>query len=63
MTIEKASEQEIQFFLGKHSAWSISHDKLHREFVFDNFVQAFGFMTQAALYSEKSSPGMVQCVQ
>ncbi len=54
MTIEKASEQEIKSFLDKHSAWSISHDKLHREFVFGNFVQAFGFMTQAALYAEKS---------
>lgn len=54
MTMGKASEQEIQVFLDKHRAWSISHDKLHREFVFDNFVQAFGFMTQAALYAEKS---------
>jgi 4a-hydroxytetrahydrobiopterin dehydratase len=54
MTIAKASEQELKSFLDRHSAWSISQDKLHREFVFGNFVQAFGFMTQAALYAEKS---------
>ena len=54
MTIAKASAQEIKSFLDKYSAWSISQGKLHREFVFGNFVQAFGFMTQAALYAEKS---------
>ena len=28
-------------------------DKLHREYIFRDFVQAFGFMTQAALLAER----------
>ena len=32
--------------------WEIANGKLHREFVFGNFVEAFGFMTQAALVAE-----------
>jgi 4a-hydroxytetrahydrobiopterin dehydratase len=28
--------------------------KLHREFVFKDFVQAFGFMVQAALLAERA---------
>ena len=33
--------------------WTILDDKLHRVFILDNFVQAFGFMTQAAIVAEK----------
>jgi 4a-hydroxytetrahydrobiopterin dehydratase len=34
------------------TAWVIKDDKLHKEFVFSNFIQAFGFMTQAAIIAE-----------
>ncbi len=34
--------------------WTLENDALCREFVFENFVQAFGFMTQVALLAEKS---------
>jgi len=54
MTIEKASDEEVRSFLDKYASWSIVSGKLHREFVFENFVQAFGFMTESALYAEKS---------
>jgi 4a-hydroxytetrahydrobiopterin dehydratase len=33
--------------------WTILNEKLHRVFILDNFVQAFGFMTQAAIVAEK----------
>ncbi|ROS01127.1 4a-hydroxytetrahydrobiopterin dehydratase [Sinobacterium caligoides] len=33
--------------------WVISAGKLHKCFVLDNFVAAFGFMTQCALWAEK----------
>ena len=33
--------------------WTILDKKLHRVFVLDNFVQAFGFMAQAAIVAEK----------
>ncbi|MGR3984901.1 MAG: 4a-hydroxytetrahydrobiopterin dehydratase [Gammaproteobacteria bacterium] len=34
-------------------AWEIAGEKLHKVFVFENFIAAFGFMTRAALAAEK----------
>lgn len=33
--------------------WTIKNEKLHKEFEFDDFNQAFGFMTRAAMHIEK----------
>ncbi len=33
--------------------WAVVNGKLHKEFVFGNFIEAFGFMTQSALEAEK----------
>ena len=33
--------------------WTEADNKLSRTFEFDNFVQAFGFMTQVAILAEK----------
>jgi len=33
--------------------WSVKNDKLHKEFQFNDFNQAFGFMTRAAMEIEK----------
>lgn len=35
------------------AAWQLEDGKLHRTFVFSNFVEAFGFMTRAAIHAEK----------
>jgi 4a-hydroxytetrahydrobiopterin dehydratase len=35
------------------SDWSLDGNKLHRAFVFSDFVEAFGFMTRAAIHAEK----------
>jgi len=35
------------------SPWELKNDKLHASFKFDNFVAAFGFMTQMALVAER----------
>ncbi len=32
--------------------WEIKNSKLHREWQFANFVEAFGFMTKVAMVSE-----------
>ncbi len=34
-------------------AWAIADGKLHREFRFGNFVEAFAFMTASALVAER----------
>ena len=33
--------------------WNLEESKLHRRFVFDGFVEAFGFMSQIAILAEK----------
>ena len=33
--------------------WEIVDDKLHKTFVFKDFIEAFGFMTKAAIAAEK----------
>lgn len=54
MTIEKVTDAEIQKFINRYNSWSIVNYKLHREYVFSNFVEAFGFMTESALIAESS---------
>ncbi len=34
--------------------WQIKDDKLHKSFKFNNFVAAFGFMSQVAILAEKA---------
>ncbi len=52
MARKKLSDVEIQKNLEKLNGWTIEDGKLHKEFKFDNFVAAFGFMTQLALIAE-----------
>ncbi|MGI0066461.1 MAG: 4a-hydroxytetrahydrobiopterin dehydratase, partial [Nitrosotalea sp.] len=33
--------------------WSMTNGKLHKDFVFDDFIEAFGFMCKAAIHIEK----------
>ncbi len=33
--------------------WAVVAQKLHKKFVFKNFVEAFGFMSKAAIIAEK----------
>jgi 4a-hydroxytetrahydrobiopterin dehydratase len=48
----RLSDSEIQSALRERSGWTVVNAKLHREFQFPDFVQAFGFMTRAALVAE-----------
>jgi len=45
--------QEIESRLTQLSGWRLESGKLHREFRFENFIAAFGFMTRVALVAEK----------
>ena len=52
MARKKLTDTEIQNNLQKLDGWSVKDGKLHKEFKFENFVAAFGFMTQLALIAE-----------
>ena len=41
--------------LEKLVEWNLSEQKLYRRFVFDNFVEAFGFMSRVALLAEAAN--------
>lgn len=53
--LSKSSQQDVITFLEENPLWQLKGEKLHRTFTFINFVQAFGFMTQAALVAERSN--------
>ena len=48
----KLSDSEIESGLQALPGWRVAGGKLHREYQFENFVQAFGFMASAALVAE-----------
>jgi 4a-hydroxytetrahydrobiopterin dehydratase len=55
MATKKVTEAEIEEVLADLGSWTVESGKLHREYRFGNFVQAFGFMVQVALLAERSS--------
>jgi 4a-hydroxytetrahydrobiopterin dehydratase len=48
------SDAQVQAALHELPGWSIDDGKLHRRFVFDDFVGAFAFMSAVALHAEKA---------
>ena len=48
----KLTESEITEALVNLPGWSVENGKLHRQFQFKNFIEAFGFMASAALVAE-----------
>lgn len=52
MAAKKLSDAQIQANLEQVDGWTIEDGKLHKEFQFDTFVTAFGFMAQLALVAE-----------
>lgn len=52
MQITKASDSQVQAFTSQNASWELKNGKLHREFLFADFVSAFGFMTEVAIRAE-----------
>ena len=50
---DRLSDDQIGNALKELEAWTMENGKLNREFKFANFVEAFGFMTSAAIEAEK----------
>ena len=53
MKVYNAAEAESQ--LNDMEGWTFNDNGIEKEFTFDDFIQAFGFMTQAAIYAEKAN--------
>lgn len=51
--VEKMTAAQIEAGLAELPGWELKEGKLHRELKFKNFVQAFGFMAQAAILAEQ----------
>ena len=51
----KLSDAEVRERLRQVPSWKLSDGKLHREFQFADFSQAFAFMTRVALAAEKAN--------
>ena len=49
----RLSQVDIDEELKNLPGWSVVNEKLHKEFQFGDFNQAFGFMTRAAMEIEK----------
>jgi 4a-hydroxytetrahydrobiopterin dehydratase len=49
----KLSESEITQEVEKLDGWKIVDGKVNKTFEFDDFVEAFGFMTKVAMNAEK----------
>lgn len=49
----KLTEEQIRVELQGLQGWSIVNGKLHKDFVFEDFIEAFGFMCKAAIHIEK----------
>ncbi len=53
MELTQLPRETIEKELKEMPGWAIVEGKLHKEFQFDDFNQAFGFMTRAAMHIEK----------
>ncbi|MFB5619906.1 MAG: 4a-hydroxytetrahydrobiopterin dehydratase [Nitrosopumilus sp.] len=49
----RLSQLDIEEELKNLPGWSVVNEKLHKEFEFASFNEAFGFMTRAAMEIEK----------
>lgn len=55
LTEQQIIEQlaEVNDSLAQEQQWAIIDGKLKKQFVFKNFIHAFGWMTQVAMHAEK----------
>ncbi len=55
MRPEKLTQSELEASLASLPGWSLANGKLHREFRFEDFAHAFGFMATAAPTIERKN--------
>ena len=53
LMVSLIEKNQIDYFIEKNPSWVIDDKTIKREFKFDNFIDAFSFITKVALLSEK----------
>jgi 4a-hydroxytetrahydrobiopterin dehydratase len=53
MKVSKLSDKEVQAQLQELPRWTLRAGKLHREYKFGGFAEAFGFMSSCALVAQR----------
>ena len=51
--MKKYDDEQAQDELGSNSYWEVRDGKLYRRLIFEDFIHAFGFITQIAMLAEK----------
>ena len=52
---ERLGDEALSAAVDGLNGWSVVDGKLHKEYVFKSFVEAFGFMASAALCAERKN--------
>ena len=53
LMVSLIEQNQLDSFIEKNPSWVIDNKAIKKEFKFDNFIDAFGFMSKVALLSEK----------
>ena len=51
--ISLIEKSQLDLFIENNPSWIIDNKTIKKEFKFDNFIDAFGFMSKVAILSEK----------
>ena len=51
--ISLIEQNQLDSFIEKNPSWIIDKKTIKKEFKFDNFIDAFGFMSKVAILAEK----------
>jgi len=52
VAIQKLGNEEVKKEVDRLKGWSLQKGKLHREYKFRDFIEAFGFMSRVALTAQ-----------
>ncbi len=53
LMVSLIEKNQLDSFIEKNPSWTIDNKTIKKEFKFENFIEAFGFMSKVALLSEK----------
>ena len=51
--ISLIDKNQLNHFIGENPSWILNNKAIKKDFKFNNFIEAFGFMSKVALLSEK----------